>query len=473
MKMSILVLLMILSFTGIYAQKNIAGIWEGKMQVTSFSLRIVFHFEKANDGTYSGKMDSPDQGARGVACENVSLKNDSVIVTIKKGAYFKGHMLNDSLIDGNWEQGGKKIPLTLNKESAVSKNPDRPQTPKPPFNYNSEDLEYDNADKTVHLGATFTYPKGNGPFPTAILITGSGQQDRDETIMGHKSFFVIADYLTKKGYAVLRVDDRGMVKSTGDLSKATSADFANDVETSLNYIKNRKEVDQKKIGLIGHSEGALIACIIASRNADINFVIMLAGQGIKGEDILVKQDEDVLKSYGLPSKIVAEYSIIYKKVIADVLAEKDTAILFQKVINDYKEWKAGQSESTLKALKLSTDNSNDNKIAKDFVLGFTSPWMRYFLVTDPQPMMEKFTCKVLALDGSKDLQVNASINLAAIKKTLKKSKSPVYDTKEIPGLNHLFQHCKKCTVEEYAELEETFAPEALEIMGNWLDKNVK
>jgi len=465
---------MIILTTSMYAQKKFAGIWEGKLDVGRIAIRIVFHFDLQSDGKYTGSMDSPDQGVKGINCDDVSVRGDSIIVQIKKlRGGFNGLMVNDSTLDGNWSQGGKVFPLKIKKVAEVSKSPNRPQTPKPPFNYNVEDIEYDNADKSIHFGATFTYPKGIGPFPTAILISGSGQQDRDETILGHKSFAVIADYLTNRGVAVLRVDDRQMGKSTGDVVNATSEDFANDVKVSLNYLKNRKEVDKKRMGLIGHSEGGLIASIVASRNNDIDFVIMLAGPGVKGEDILVQQNEDILKGDGISAKAASSYGTLYRNMIEDVLAESDTTKLYPKMISDFEKWKANQSDQILEQLKLKRDNSNDNQLAMGFAQGFASQWIKYFIQSDPQPFIEKFNCKVLALNGSKDVQVNAAINLPAIKKALKKSKSPSYETKEIPGLNHLFQHCKKCTVEEYDEIEETFALEALEIMGKWLDKNVK
>ncbi len=453
--------------------RNISGIWEGRLNAGSISLRLNFHFDKQKDNSYSGTMDSPDQGVMGVPCKDVFLNGDSIEVEVKTAIGMKGMMTNDSIINGVWNQGGKTFPIAMKKVKELSKNPNRPQTPKPPYNYNSEDVEYDNADKSVHFGATFTYPKGSGPFPTAILITGSGQQDRDETIFGHKSFAVIADYLTNKGMAVLRVDDRGMGKSTGDVLNATSADFANDVEVGLAYLKNRKEVDQKRMGMIGHSEGGLIASIVAARDHDIDFVIMLAGPGVKGSDILLKQTYDIMLSDTVPAEAAKAYDDIYKQILEDFMSGNDTSIIRKKIMSDFIHWKAGQSGKALNTLKIGLDSSSDKKLINTFMKDFSSPWIKYFIAADPRPLIEKFRCKVLALDGSKDLQVNAEINLAAINKALKKSKSPSFETKELPGLNHLFQHCNKCTIEEYAEIEETFSPEALDIMWKWLERNEK
>ncbi len=473
MQKGLLILVLLAYVTLLSAQKKIAGIWEGKLNAGNISLRMVFHIEKQSEKCYSASMDSPDQGVKDILCDSVIVNGDSIIVILKGSTRLKGLLAGDSTINGNWEQRGMTFPIDLKKVNEVSKNPNRPQTPLPPFTYNSEDIEYDNPDKSIHYGATFTYPKGDGPFPTAILITGSGQQDRDETILGHKPFAVIADYLTKKGYAVLRVDDRGMGKSTGDVINSTSLDFAGDVEVGLAYLKERKEVDKKRMGLIGHSEGGLIADIVAARNKDINFVIMLAGPGVKGSDILVKQNADILKSDSVPDEALKAYEVLYKKIMEDVIAAKDSSTSYNKLWVDFSAWKKSQSHDILTTLNISSDSIGNGVFLKKFEHAFASPWIRYFMQADPQPLIEKFTCKVLALDGSKDLQVNAEINLAAINKALKKSKSPSFETKELPGLNHLFQHCSKCTLDEYATIEETFAPEVLDIIGQWLDKNVK
>ncbi len=451
---------------------NISGIWSGKLATGSFHLTLAFHIDQQSDKTYSGKMDSPDQGVLGVDCDHVIITNDSVDIEVKPGIGMTGRLINDTTISGSWNQGGKMLPFVVNKVKQAPQIPSRPQTPKPPFKYNSEDVEYDNADKSVHFGATFTYPKGKGPFPTVILITGSGQQDRDETIFGHKSFAVIADYLSNRGIAVLRVDDRGIGKSTGDVVHATSADFADDVEVGLKYLKTRKEVDQKKMGMIGHSEGGLIASIVAARNPDIDFVIMLAGPGVKGSEIIIKQTHDIYISDGVPVEAVNAYCVIFKKILEDFMASDDSAMVHKKVFADYDAWSRQQSKETLTALKINTDSNGENKIIHDFMEGFSSPWTNYFIKTDPQPFIEKFKCKVLALNGEKDLQVNADMNLKAIHDALSKSKSPSFETKELPGLNHLFQDCKKCTVPEYQELEETFSPAALEVMWKWTEKHV-
>ncbi len=385
---------------------------------------------------------------------------------------FKGASENPSLclelsINKNFQVNGLHILQT----SASSLPKPRPQTPVPPYAYNSEDAEYDNADKSVHFGATFTYPKTGGPFVTAILITGSGQQDRDETIIEHKPFAVIADYLTKQGIAVLRVDDRGVGKTTGLHNDVTSADFANDVEAGLAYLKKRNEVDKNKIGLIGHSEGGLIASIVASRNRDINFVIMLAGPGINGEDLMAEQDEAIFLADGVSNEAATIHKNLYKKILDSSLASNNISEARDKIMNYLNEWKKDKPQALLDTLGFANDSAIQ-KFAVDFAIQGTLQWMKYFLRTNPQSFIEKIRAKVLALNGSKDIQVIASSNLAGIKQALAKRKSPDYEVKELPGLNHLFQHCNKCTAEEYGELEETFAPEVLGLIGNWIKEKV-
>lgn len=467
-----LIILFIFFATKITAQNhNITGTWAGKINV-GVDLRIVFNFKKDNTGNITGTSDSPDQGVKGIPCSNIIIRNDSLLLDVPsiKGS-FAGKYLNDSTITGQLTQG-RSIDLTLKKVNEVSALI-RPQTPHPPFSYISEDVEYDNADNTLHYGATITIPKGKGSFPALLLITGSGAQNRDEEIMEHKPFAIIADHLTKKGYIVLRVDDRGTGKTSGDFAKATSADFAKDVNTSLNYLKKRKEVDQKHVGMIGHSEGGMIAPMVAAQRNDINFIIMLAGPGEKISKLMEDQNAAIMLSSGMPKDVVESFIKLYHKIIPAVVEAKN---IEEAKINLYKElesWKKITPKNTIVATTGITDESKQNQFINIFAASLSTPWFKYFLQFDPQPYIKRLHCRVLALNGDKDLQVISKPNLAAIKAALAKSKSPGYAVKEMPGLNHLFQHCKKCTVNEYGELEETFSAEVLKIMSDWLLNAVK
>ncbi len=360
--------------------------------------------------------------------------------------------------------------LTVNLSFAQQIN-NRPQTPKPPYSYNSDSVEYDNTDKTIHYGATFTYPKTGGPFITLLMITGSGLQDRDETIFNHKPFAVIADYLTKKGYAVLRVDDRQKGKSTGDVNNATSEDFANDVLTSFNYLLQRKEVDKNKIGLIGHSEGGFIAPLVYTKNHQVAFIISLAGTGVSGDKILLKQQTDPVKNLISEASFNAYYTLTKNtlQIIHDN-ATLDDSIILNKIKILYADWKKPLPDSVLKPLHadIATPEMYAMQIKQELI-----PWLKYFIATDPAQFWDKVKCPVLALNGEKDIQVDANENIPAIKAALEKAGNKNITAKIFPGLNHLFQHCITCTVQEYGEIEETVAPEALQEIGNWLDNNIK
>jgi pimeloyl-ACP methyl ester carboxylesterase len=347
----------------------------------------------------------------------------------------------------------------------------RPQTPRPPFGYILDSVEYDNADKTVHFGATFTYPNKGGPFVAAVMITGSGLQDRDETIFDHKPFAVIANYLTSRGIAVLRVDDRNMGKSRGEIKNATSADFADDVMASIGYLEQRKEVNKNKIGLIGHSEGGFIAPMVYSKWNKLAFIISLAGTGVSGAEILLKQQTDGLRGLVDSASFHAFY-LLTEHTLSDIhdYGDKPDSLILSVVKKTFTDWKASLADSVLRTLHadLATPEMYAAQITPELI-----PWLKYFISTDPDQFWQKVKCPVLALNGQRDIQVYADQNIPAITASLKKSGNTRVTTIIFPGLNHLFQHCTKCTVAEYNQLEETFAPEVLQAMGDWIQKNIQ
>jgi dienelactone hydrolase len=347
----------------------------------------------------------------------------------------------------------------------------RPQTPQPPFAYSIDSVEYDNQEHTVHLAGTLTYPRSGGPFSAAVLITGSGLQDRDETVFGHHPFAVIADYLTKHGFAVLRVDDRNMGKSKGDLKNATSADFANDVMAGINYLLQRKEINKNKIGVIGHSEGGFIAPIIYTKWPRLAFIISLAGTGVPGAEILLKQQTDYAKGL-LDSASFKAFYLLTKITLQDIShnAGKSDSMILETLKKSYAEWKSPLPDTVLVGLhaKNVTPEMYATQIGPEL-----KPWLKYFISTDPDQFWNKVNCPVLALDGEKDIQVYPEQNISAIRASLQKAGNKKVTSIIFPGLNHLFQHCTKCTVAEYKELQETFAPEVLQTMGGWLKKNTE
>lgn len=474
MKRSLLTILCLLTaLAGMtQVQQKIIGTWEGKLNIGP-GLRIIFHFLETPSGSIKATADSPDQSAYGLKCDTVIFQEREVVRVEMHAlnAVFSGRLMDDSTLNGQFTQNAT-YPLLLKKGNfQPPAPPKRPQTPHPPYPYKSEDVEYDNAEHSLHYGATITIPNGKGPFPAALLVTGSGAQNRDEELANHKVFAVLADALTKNGMVVLRVDDRGVGKSTGVFADATSEDFAKDVNTSLDYLLSRPEVDKKKTGLIGHSEGGMIVPMVASKRNDIDFAILLAAPGIKIDSLMAEQNAAILRSVGISQASINAYIPLYKKLMKEIIYAKDTTEAYRKVGELFRQWIPSIDSATRKELGFDSETSIRN-VTSVLVEGFSGKWFKYFLSFDPGPYLRQLKCKVLALNGEKDIQVNASSNLQAIESALKKSGSKEYTVQKLPGLNHLFQTCKTCTLQEYGELEETFSPAALQIINDWLKKYV-
>ena len=464
--------------------QGIAGVWNGTLHVQSNDLPIVFHIGRDSTGKLIASFDSPGQNAFGFPMREVIIKEDSVILmmAMQNGKYAGVLGQNKKTIDGTWFEGKAALPLTVIKTSdnATVKQQRRPQMPRPPFPYQTKDVEYWNADKSIHYGATLTWPMGKPAntrkkgFPAVLLITGSGPQDRDETMGGHKPFAVIADNLTKRGFLVLRVDDRGMGKTTGDFSQATSLDFAKDVEAGLDFLEAQPEVNKENIGLLGHSEGGLIAPIVADERKEVKFIILLAGPGIPAIDLMQQQWEAMKVSNGQTLAEARIASAFLRIICEEVSKSPDTAAIFKNARARVDAWvkTLGDTTASLAKIKNTTGASPDEDIRKAITL-MNTKWTRYFSTFDPQPYLQKLQCKVLALNGSRDILVIAAPNLAGIRASLQKSHSPEYEVIELPGLNHLFQSCIRCSQAEFSELEETISPKALEIIDDWLLKNVQ
>jgi uncharacterized protein len=464
--------------------QNINGTWQGVLDVQGKQIPIVFHIKKDSSNKWIAAFDSPSQRAFNLACSDVIVKDDSVILVmaILNGKYAGTLNIDKSQITGSWFQGAGSLPLTVKKtsETTTIKELKRPQTPRPPVPYHSEDVIYTNANQSIQYGGTLTYPKTDSLkgsvethlYPAVILITGSGQQDRDETLFGHKPFAVIADYLTRRGFVVLRVDDRGIGKTTGVFSEATTMDFAKDLEAGLDFLEKQPMVNKNKIGLIGHSEGGMIAPMVADERREIKFIILLAGPGIPIIDLMQQQMEAVSISNGETPATAKANGQLMRIVWEEVMKNEDSATTFQHIRMKIANWSRTLDTATLAKFKnLNTTSINDQ--IGQAMTALNNKWYKYFISFNPQPYLEKLDCKVLAMNGSKDVQVIAATNLKGIKQSLQKSKSPKYDVIEIPGLNHLFQTCIQCNPAEYNDLEESFSPRALDIMGNWLRENVQ
>jgi uncharacterized protein len=453
-----------LTFTRADKGAAAAEVWEGKLKVAAgIELRLVVRATKQKDGSYRATFDSPDQGATGLKVDSFSKEDGTLKFAMKslKGE-FSGK-LNAAGIEavGQWKQAGMTFPLTLKRVEKVTEYR-RPQTPRGPFPYRQEAVAYENKAGGVTLAGTLTVPRGDGPFPAAVLISGSGAQDRDETLLGHKPFLVLADDLTRRGIAVLRVDDRGVGGSTGKTIESTSEDFAGDVLAGVAFLKGRKEIDPKRIGLIGHSEGGIIAPMVAARSDDIAFIVMMAGTGLPGEEILTLQRTAISRASGLKDEQIKAINETSARLLAVAKAEKDPKVAVEKMRALAKEVVA----------KLPEDERKDLGGLDAQVEMVATPWFRAFLAYDPRPALAKVRCPVLAINGEKDLQVPPGENLGEIEKALKAAGNARVTIKELPGLNHLFQPCRTGAPSEYAAIEETIAPEALRVIGDWIAEQV-
>ena len=442
------------------SSQDIVGVWSGKLNVMNKELTIVFNIDITELG-YSVTMDSPDQGAYGIPCDEVSFNNDKLNISIKVlGVSYSGK-LNGDKIEGQFTQSGMNFPLTLNRTADKPIPPNRPQEPQEPYPYYTEDLTFENKKEGITLAGTLTLPSDKGKHPVVVLISGSGAQDRNQEIMGHKPFMVIADYLTRNGIGVLRFDDRGTAQSEGDFESATSENFANDVEAAVEYLLSRKDIDKKEIGLIGHSEGGVIAPMVAERNKKVSFIVLLAGTGVRGDELLMKQTRTIAKASGVPDEILDQTGKI-NRAFYDIILNSDDDN-WKDNVNEFLD-----SYTKNNSLLEGITEANVEQLKTSMLAQFEKPWVRYFIKHDPATVLRKLKIPVLALNGSLDLQVSAKENLSAIEAALKQAKNKKYKIVELEGLNHLFQETTTGLPTEYGQIEQTFSPRALEEILEWI-----
>ncbi|MFZ4523420.1 MAG: alpha/beta hydrolase family protein [Bacteroidales bacterium] len=446
--------------------KDLSGSWSGALKIQGKKLRLVMNINYNEADSLIVSFDSPDQGVLDLPTDKTVLEENSIYVSAGGiGGEFSGKVNKGvDTINGAWKQGGMAFPVVLVREGQRT-TMNRPQEPKPPYPYRSLEVTIPNTAGGFDLAGTLTLPEAKGKYPVAILITGSGPQNRDEELLGHKPFLVLADYLTRQGFAVLRYDDRGVGKSKGDSKTATTFDFASDAEAAITFLKGYPEIDTTRMGLIGHSEGGIIAPIVATGRKDVAFIVLLAGPGITGEQILLLQSALISKSSG-----VDEASIkVNEKFSRDIYS-----VLKKNKENDKAEQKLRALFADLEkrfAKDTSYHPTPQNEITAQ-IGTLTTPWFRCFLTLDPEVYLSKVTCPVLALNGSLDLQVPAKENLEAIEKALIFGGNSSYVVEELPGLNHLFQTAKTGNPSEYVKIEETISPVALEFVGGWMKKIV-
>ena len=455
--------LMLLSATVAQAQDaRITGHWQGALDVGAARLRLAVHITKDEQGKLAATLDSLDQNARGIPVARTTLTGNQIRLEIPAiRAEFAGSLNADgSELAGTFTQGVAR-PLRL-KHVAQIAEPRRPQAPLPPFPY--ELIEVGSSG----LAGTFTIPKNGGPFPAVLLISGSGPQDRDEGIAGHKPFWVIADFLSRRGFAVLRVDDRGTGRSQGNSAQQTLDDKTEDVLAGLRFLRSRPEIDTRHMGVIGHSEGGVIGPVAALRSTDIAFIVMLAGVGTSMDETLALQADNVLRSSGAPEEVVRLNHEIQSVIFRTLRAEPNLEVARDKLRTEWAKRKAGFPERIQRSMGSAADASFEQQLAT-----VTSPAMRSLILHDPRSVLKQIRVPVLALNGSKDLQVSAAQNLPAITAALAEAGNTDFSIVNLPGLNHLFQKCDKCSIAEYGELEETFSLSALALVGEWLSAHVR
>lgn len=441
---------------GVSAQDapSVAGSWAGTLDTGAGTLRIVFHLAPTDDGL-AATMDSPDQGAYGIAAGPVTLEGGSlrIEVPVVSGHYEGEIAAGRGRIDGTWHQAGMTFPLVL--EPSADAAPERPQEPREPYPYEAIDVSFESVVAGVRLAGTLTLPPGDGPYPAVVLVSGSGPQDRDETAFGHRPFLVLADHLTRNGIAVLRYDDRGVGGSTGEIATAVTRDFADDAEGAIDYLLSRPEIEPDHIGIIGHSEGALVAPIVANRTDEVAFTILLAGTGVTGEELLVMQLIAINRAMGASEEMTAQRSALQRELLALLARTPDDSTAAEQA----REVLAGAGVT--------------GQVAEAQVAALLSPWMRHFLTYDPLPELRALKVPVLALWGEKDMQVPPEGNREPVERALAESGNPDVTSIVLPGLNHLFQTAGSGAPSEYAGITETFAPAALDQITEWIATRIR
>ena len=453
--------------TDAFSLPELTEFWQGTLEAGGAKLEMGLKIYRLGNGDLIAKLDSYTQRVKGIPVDFSQQDQQYEVKKTALGMTYKAERSPDGkALNGTFKQGGQEFPLDMERVAIAEDNqPNRPQTPQAPFPYQSEDVKFTNTLDNVTLAGTLTIPEGEGPFPAAILISGSGSQDRDETIFDHKPFWVISDYLSRRGVAVLRFDDRGFGESTGVeiLSKSTSEDFARDVAAGLQFLSQRPEIASRKIGLIGHSEGGIIAPIVASQNDDVAFIISMAGTGVNGGKILISQIRAAQEAAGVDSKMVNAMTRLTTALVDKVY---DDQVLNEEAVTQITQEITDGSDEETTAYVTAQSAGLLKLVDRD--------WSRFFINHDPAGTWRKVTCPVLVLNGDKDLQVLADLNLPAIEAALKQGGNTQFVVKKLTNLNHLFQETQgPGLATEYGQLEQTISPEALNSMQEWLEKIVQ
>ena len=457
-KIIFIVIVLVLGISASYAEDRVAGHWEGHIEIPGQPIAVKVNLA-IDESDWRGTIDIPAQGAKGLPLSEIHVAEEGEGMRVKfsiRGVpgnpTFDG-TLQGGVINGTFSQGGVTFGFRLSRE--IVSDPVRPQEPKPPFPYQIEEVAFQNGD--INLAGTLTVPQGDGPFPAVLLISGSGLQDRDETVFGHKPFWVLADHLSRTGIAVLRVDDPGIGKSAPHPEPPTTADFATDVEAGVTFLKRDDRIGT--VGLIGHSEGGIIAAIVASRRDDIGFVVLMAGPGVPGAELLLKQNERIFDGMGIVGERKETLLTLLDRLFTTLTSDMTEDEMRQQVDEIVRK------QFEINGIPPAQQDETQVQAAVEQVL---NPWMRYFLAFDPRPALEATRVPVLALNGELDVQVDAEQNLTAIDAALEKGGNHNVTLHRLPKHNHLFQRAKTGLINEYAVIEETISPEVLDLIRDWI-----
>ncbi len=454
---------------------SVEGTWSGEIEAPGMPLKIAVRLTRSGaDGEgWSGQIDIPQQRAKAITLDEVAVAPPNVsfrIAGVPGEPTFRLALSEDAQsMSGTLTQGGGTIRVSLRRgdtAAAAIPAPPRPQTPAPPFPYLEEQVTFRNEGAGIELAGTLTRPRASGRVGAVLLITGSGQQDRDETVFGHKPFWVWADRLTRDGIAVLRVDDRGVGGSGRGPQHATSLDLAGDVRAGLDFLRRRPEINPDRVGLIGHSEGALLAAIVAAADQAPAFIVMLAGTGVPGDQILQAQAAALFKAQGASDEVIAWDRSIRARVFAILREETGgtpNVAARDKLLQEIASAKPGGPGAP--------DGAAGRQLA-DALFKASQPWLQFFLAFDPRPTLMKVRCPVLAIGGERDVQVPARENLAEIEKALRAGGNKDVSIALLPGLNHLLQTSTSGFPTEYPTIDETVAPSVLKMVSEWIAKRV-
>jgi len=438
---------------------NVEGIWRGPLKIGQSEQRLIVYLSRDSEGTMKATIDSPDEGVKGIAVEDVKYEKDVLILEIDNSKHYKGKMSKDgSRIEGNLTTSRRQIPLTLERADEAYPST-RPQDPPKPYPYIAEDVYFANREAKVTFAGTLTIPKGKGPFPSALLISGTGPHDRNSAMMDHRPFLVLADHLTRMGIAVLRYDDRGTGYSTGMFSKATTQDFAEDAVAGITYLRSRTEIDHDLIGLVGHSEGSVVAAMVAARLQNIAYVVMLSGMGISGDMTLIRQTEAIAKASGIDREIIGANISLQKEIYAVLKNSSNHQTLEKKLRNIYLSQASAFGQGINEEMELQI---------QERISQVTSPWFLYFVKYDPQSDLTKVKCPTIILFGEKDLQTPPEFHIPPIKHTLRSNGTSQTTVQIMPDLNHLFQNAETGLISEYNKISETISPSVLQLIGEWI-----